>query len=533
MTEMIKNPILRGFHPDPSICRAGDDYYIATSTFHWFPGVEIHHSRDLVNWEFTGRVLNDKHLLDMTGVPDSGGVWAPSLTYAEGKFYLVYSNVKTYRNYYKDVDNYLIISKSINGPWSEPIYLNSSGFDPSLFHDDDGKKYVLNLLWNHRDKEHSFDGIVLQEFDTESKCMKGKPVSIFSGSSLGVTEGPNLYKVNGWYYLFCAEGGTFYQHAVTVARSRNIDGPYELSPFHPLLTSYGHPELKLQKCGHGSLVETQEGEWYMTHLCGRPNGNQQRCMLGRETAIQKLQMTDDDWFILDTESGLLQENVPAPKLPVFEVKTRPVKITFPGKLPDEFQTLRIPLEEHWMDFNREKQSLILYGKESMESLHTQSLVGMRRDRFYFTAETKVSFHPVNYQQMAGMALYYDTTNYFYLNISWDEKRGRTLSLLICNHGEQSKSGETYQLPEHWQSVYMKMVVRNREAQFYWSGDGESFNKVGDALDASQLSDDYYDEKMHGLRFTGTFVVLCCQDTSGQRCAAEFEYLMYRPDRKDK
>ncbi|WP_243099373.1 MULTISPECIES: glycoside hydrolase family 43 protein [Clostridia] len=528
MAEMIKNPVLRGFHPDPCICRAGDDYYIATSTFQWFPGVELYHSRDLVHWEFTGRPLDEKRLLDMTGVPDSGGVWAPCLTYEDGMFYLVYSNVKTFRNYYKDVDNFLTCSRDIHGPWSDPVYLNSSGFDPSLFHDDDGKKYILNQIWDHRDKNDPFDGIALQEYDPEQQCMKGKPVQIFKGSSIGVTEGPHLYKINGMYYLVCAEGGTFYEHAVTVARSKNIEGPYELSPYHPLMTSYGHPELRLQKCGHGSLVCTQNGEWYMAHLCGRPEGVHKRCMLGRETSIQKLKMTEDGWFVIDHPSGLPQNEVPSPGLPDFIVSERPVKRVFPAKLPDEFQTLRIPLGQRWMAFNEERQSLVLYGKESMESLHTQSLVGIRREHFDFMAETSVRFWPVNYQQMAGMALYYDTTNYFYLNVSWDEVLGRTVSMIVCDHGEISVSGERCQIAEGEDNVYMRMKVKNKTAQFSWSPDGENYFEIGEELDATKLSDDYYNEAEHGLRFTGTFIVLCCQDTSGQRCPAEFEYLTYSP-----
>lgn len=528
MAEIIKNPVLKGFHPDPCICRAGDDYYIAVSTFQWFPGVEIYHSRDLVHWEFAGRPLNEKRLLDMTGVPDSGGVWAPCLTYDEGMFYLIYSNVKTYRNYYKDVDNFLTCSKSICGPWSDPVYLNSSGFDPSFFHDDDGKKYLLNQRWDHRDKSASFDGIVLQEYDEEKQCLTGDPQKIFQGSSIGLTEGPHLYKINGMYYLFCAEGGTFYEHAVTVARAGNIEGPYELSPYHPLLTSYGHPELALQKCGHGSLVSSQDGEWYMAHLCGRPNGNQNRCMLGRETAIQKLEMTEDGWFVLDQTSGLPKEAVTAPKLPDFPVQKKSVKKVFPGRLPDEFQTLRIPLDSRWMDFDREKQSLILYGKESMESLHTQSLAGMRREHFHFTAETKLKFDPVHYQQAAGLALYYDTTNYFYLNLSWDEEKGRVLSVLVCDHGKIRVSKGERQPAGSAQELYLRIEVRNREAQFCWSPDGERYQNIGEILDASQLSDDYYDEAVHGLRFTGTFLVLCCQDTSGRRCRAEFEYMIYQP-----
>ncbi len=529
MTEMIKNPILPGFHPDPCIVRAGDDYYIATSTFQWFPGVEIYHSRDLAHWQFVGRPLDEKRLLDMTGVPDSGGVWAPCLTYDDGMFYLVYSNMKAYRNYHKDVDNFLTVSKSIHGPWSDPVFLNSSGFDPSMFHDDDGKKYVLNQLWDHRDKEHSFDGIVLQEYDAENRCMKGSPVQIFKGSEIGLTEGPHLYKIDGKYYLFCAEGGTFYSHAVTVARSEKIEGPYEISPYNPLLTSYGHPGLRLQKCGHGSLVMTQEKEWYLVHLCARPNGNGGRCMLGRETAIQKLRMTEDGWFVIDHASGLPQEEVEASALEGDYAEEKKVRYVFPERLPDKFQNLRIPLGRNYLDFNKSKKSVILYGKESMESLHTQSLIGIRREHFDFLAETKIDFRPVNYQQSAGMALYYDTTNYFYLSITWEEEKGRMLSLQACDHGVIQNAGKIYGLPKEPHSIWMRMIVKNSKAQFYWSGDGDRFFPVGEILDATQLSDDYYDEKKHGLRFTGTFIVLCCQDTSGQRCPAEFEYLVYEPE----
>lgn len=532
MKKQIKNPVLRGFHPDPSILRVNDDYYIATSTFQWFPGVEIYHSRDMVSWELISRPINEKRLLDMTGILDSGGVWAPCLSYSDGVYYLVYSNVKTYRNYFKDVDNFVISSKSIMGPWSDPVYLNSSGFDPSLFHDDDGKKYILNLVWNHRDKVHSFDGIVLQEYDARNQCLLGDPITIFKGSSIGTTEGPHLYKFNGMYYLMCAEGGTFYNHAVTVARSTNIIGPYELSPYHPLVTSKGHPELTLQKCGHGSLLETQTGEWYLAHLCGRPNGNQNRCMLGRETAIQRLKMTDDGWFLLDNESRLPEVNVPAPDLPEYSVEPQKVKQVFPGYLPIEFQTLRIPLGSKWLGFNKEKQSLILYGKESMESLHIQSLVGRRREHFNFVAETKILFYPKNYQQVAGMALYYDTTNYFYLNISWDEEKGRVLSVLVCDHGVMKCNGAKCKLKNQKEEIYMRMAVHNNELQFYWSDDGETYEQIGDLLDATQLSDDYYDETKHGLRFTGTFIVLCCQDTSGQRRPAEFEYFIYNPSSEE-
>lgn len=530
MDKWITNPVLTGFHPDPTICRVEDDYYLATSTFQWFPGVEIYHSKDLAHWEFVGRPLNEQRLVDMTGVPDSGGVWAPCLTYDGGTFYLVYSNVYTYRNFNKDVDNFLTTAPSIQGPWTDPVYLNSSGFDPSLFHDEDGKKYVVNQIWDQRDKKNAFYGIYLQEYDTDKKYLKGKPINIFKGSSLGTTEGPHLYKIGKWYYLFCAEGGTFYEHAVTVARAKVVTGPYQVSPYNPLLTSKGHPELRLQKSGHGCLVETQDGEWYMAHLCGRPERKKRRCMLGRETAIQKVKITEDGWFLTEDGTGLPMDQVKAPDLPEFRVADIPIKRTFPGKLPEEFQTLRIPLLEDSMQFNKEKETLILYGKESMESLHKQSLVGRRREHFSFTAETKLCFEPDTFQQMAGMALYYDTTNYFYACISRDETAEKCIFLLECRHGDNRIVGKMEHLPEN-KPVVLKMQVIEDRAEFFWSVDGENFEKLGKTMDATQLSDDFYEEDLHGLRFTGTFIVLCCQDLQSRQKSAEYEYFIYQPHDK--
>jgi len=146
----IENPVIRGFNPDPSICRVGDDYYIATSTFEWFPGVQIHQSRDLANWILVGQVLDRASQLDMRGNPDSCGVWAPALSYNNGLFWLAYTNVRRFDGNYKDTPNYLVTASSIDGPWSNPVYLNASGFDPSLFHDTDGKQWLVNMVWDHR-----------------------------------------------------------------------------------------------------------------------------------------------------------------------------------------------------------------------------------------------------------------------------------------------------------------------------------------------------------------------------------------------
>ena len=233
---MIRNPVLPGFNPDPSFLRVGEDYYLATSTFEWYPGVQIHHSRDLVNWRLVARPLDRAGLLDMRGNPDSGGVWAPCLSHDGERFWLVYSDVKRLDGAFKDAHNYITACETVDGEWCDPWYVNSSGFDPSLFHDDDGRKWVVNMLWNHRgpgsgrNPTHDrFDGIVLQEWSPE-EGLTGPVHNIWPGTDRGLTEAPHLFKRNGYYYLTTAEGGTGYDHAVSMARARRIEGPYEDHP---------------------------------------------------------------------------------------------------------------------------------------------------------------------------------------------------------------------------------------------------------------------------------------------------------------
>ena len=249
MTLTIQNPILPGFNADPAICRVGEDYYIATSTFEWYPGVQISHSKDLKNWRVISRPLNRPAQLNMLGNPDSCGIWAPCLTYSDGLFWLIYTDVKRLNGNFKDSHNYLVTCDTIDGDWSDPVFLNSSGFDPSLFHDDDGRKWLVNMIWDYRHTNHRFGGILLQEYDAQKKKLIGPIDNIFKGSSHGLVEGPHLYKHNGYYYLFTAEGGTSYEHVETIARSRQLKGPYELMPSNHLVTAKDHPNNYLQRAG--------------------------------------------------------------------------------------------------------------------------------------------------------------------------------------------------------------------------------------------------------------------------------------------
>lgn len=514
---MIRNPILPGFHPDPSICRAGSDYYIATSTFEWFPGVRIHHSRDLVHWRLlTHALLDEPRLLDLRGVPASGGIWAPCLSHHDGLFHLCYTVVHQHEAATKDTLNFLTTAPSVEGPWSDTVFLNSSGFDPSLFHDDDGRKYFLNMVWDHRPEHHPFHGIALQEYDPAARALTGHPELIFKGTPIRLTEGPHLYKRNGYYYLLTAEGGTEYEHAVSLARSRDIRGPYEVHPDNPILTSSGQPQLALQKAGHASLVETPGGEWYMPHLCARPLPGTNHCNLGRETAIQKVEWHDDGWLYLAGGGRNPLESVPAPDLPAHPWPEVPACLPFDSP---HYATPRMPPD----CVIREPHRLRLLGAESLESCFEQALLARRLTTRTATATTRLDFEPESFQHMAGLAAYYNIRLFHYLYLSRDESLGRSLQIHTCDDGKSIFPLGAEPVPVPDGPIHLRAAFDHSELRFSWSADGESFDPIGPVLDASILSDDYGDH----LDFIGTFVALACQDLAGARHAAEFDFLELR------
>lgn len=518
---IIKNPVLPGYHPDPCIIRVEDDYYMAVSTFEWFPGVQIHHSKDLVNWRLLTYPLTRTSQLNMIGNLDSGGVWAPALSYSDGLFYLIYTDVKSRMGAFKDTHNYLVTAENIEGPWSEPIYLNSSGFDPSLYHEDDGTKWVVNMIWDFRKGKNSFAGIALQEYSVEKQKLVGPIRNIFKGTELKVTEAPHLYKRNGYYYLLTAEGGTWYTHAVTVARSKSLFGPYEVDPTNPILTSNQKDVTQLQKAGHGSLVETQNGEWYMAHLCARPVVDK-KCILGRETALQKCYWTEDDW--IRVEGGPHpQMEVEAPNLPAHPFKLESNKDDFNDRTFKKYwNSLRRPFTEEWISLTEKPGFLTLKGGESMQSTHHQSLLARRLEHVEAEVETEVTFAPENFQQMAGLIVYYDTDDYVYLRVTEHEEKGKCIGIIESKYGKYDELLEE-DLALSSASTKLKAVINKQWLQFYFADGKGDWRELGPRVDISHLSDDDADY----IRFTGTFVGVCVQDLSGQEIAAHFDYFDYR------
>lgn len=517
------NPILKGFNPDPSIIRVGDDYYIATSTFEWFPGVQIHHSRDLINWKVVAQPLNRRSQLDMVGVPDSGGVWAPCLSYCDGTFYLVYTNSHT-KDRLKDTHNYLVTCDRIDGQWSEPVYINSYGFDPSLFHDTDGRKWFVTMETDFREGRNRFSGILLEEYDEKQQKCIGPVKKIFLGSDIGVTEGPHLYHLGEYYYLIVAEGGTEKGHAVTVARSKQIDGPYEIDPENPMLTSRDKPWAMLQRAGHASIVQAPSGEWFMVHLCGRPIGpDEGYCVLGRETALQSIYFNEDGWIRL---TGGGNEPFESVAVPYNGQMPKPIhkKYTFSPDAPwdMDLQFLRRPMEEDTMSLTARHGYMRLYGKESLLSKFKQALVARRQQSFEFEAVTALEFEPDYFKQMAGLVYYYNTTQYYYLRVSYDEVMGgRMLAILSCDNGEYTEPFEYVKLPDTGK-VWLKAACDYAVVKFYYSLDGINYTQYGKDCDALRISDEHIDTSA----FTGAFIGMCAQDMSGFSKYADFEYFEY-------
>ena len=540
----IENPILPGFFPDPSICRVGGDYYVANSTFECFPGVALHHSRDLVNWRFIGHALTRKSQLDLAGIADSAGVWAPSLSHADGQFWLIYTNIRFtgMGKPFKDIGIFLTTAKDVTGPWSEPVALNSIGFDPSLFHDDDGRKWLVNMRWDFRKGKHRFAGIVIQEYDPKTQGLVGPMTQILEKTGI-LTEGPNLYKRDGWYYLMLAEGGTGWNHGISAARSKNILGPYELDPQPSVLTSRDDAALTLQKAGHGEIVETPAGEWYLAHLASRPlktgAGKNpaspdktasalahagHRCVLGRETCLQRVEWRDG-WLRLATGGTKPQDALPLPKgMSPHPWPELPGRDDFEsGKLDVRWNSLRQPVAESWLSLTERPGWLRLRGRDSLFSLFAQSLIARRVRDFKFTAETCLEFSPTSYTQMAGLICHYDTRQHFYLRVTHDERLGKILGVVLTDDGVYDELAESQLAVNDWERVFLRATVDGERLQFSASPDGKAWQNVGPVLDFSKLSDDYGST----LRFTGAMVGVCAQDVGGTNAVADFDYFDYQ------
>ena len=514
---IVANPILPGFHPDPCAVRVGGDYYIATSTFEWFPGVEIHHSTDLLHWTLVARPLDTPALLDLRGVPNSGGVWAPCLSYANGLFYLLYSITRTVEETTQDTENYVTSAPDVRGPWAAPVRLHSGGFDASLFHDPDGSHWVVGMRWDSRVEQNHFAGIFLQEYCPTQRRLLGQPKLIYRGSSLGLTEGPHLYARHGEYLLMVAEGGTRDDHAVLVCKSTNREGPYVPDPEGHMLTARHRPDWPIQYAGHGSLVEDTANRWLLFHLGTRKKPFGGFSVLGRETFLQPVECNALGYPRLTGGETLPQETVPLPG-----PQAEPTDWAFAC----DFSVPALPLRMAWLrsparhSLTECPGALRLYGAESMLSQHGQSLLGVPLYQAPLTARVRVAYQPSHFQQAAGLTLFYHTANFYALLVTWDDALGRCLRLTKRDSKRTSLLAAMQPLPPQG-SVGLRADVGTDSLRFYWDA-GQGWQEIGNAEEQPvRILSDEYANRCGEQGYTGAFAALCCQDQTGGECPADF------------
>ncbi|MEU0236154.1 family 43 glycosylhydrolase [Nocardiopsis sp. NPDC006198] len=534
----VLNPVLPGSHPDPCVLRVGGDFYLATSTFEWYPGVRLHHSTDLARWRPLGGALPGPPWLDLAGRPDSGGVWAPDLSHADGLFHLVYSNVTSYAGGFTDSPNLLVTAPTIHGPWSDPVPLHARGFDAALLHDGD-ESWLVSLAHDWRPGHGGSSGLEAVRYDRRARTLAGPPVRIALPEGEHWVEGPRIRRIGSWYYLLTADGGTGYGHRVTAARSRNLAGPYERDPEGPLITAHDRPDLPLQKAGHGCLVDTPAGETYLAYLVARPLGRRGPCVLGRETALAPVTWTAQGWPRVP--GGRPETRIPAPAVPraageagggdpVPDVHGEGTDHFDGTVLGPHWSTLRRPATRDWVTTAARRSHLRVRGGRSPQSLVGTSLVARRMSSPHCSFETTMEYRPADTRHLAGLTAYYNTRNWFFAYRSADDAGRQVLGVAACDRGRVTLEGTEVLAPGTGGRTRLGVDVDGPRLRFR-RDIGGGWNPLGPWLDATVLSDEHAQEiEDGGLRtmgFTGAFVGLWVWDLGGQGLHADFDEATYR------
>lgn len=399
------NPVLSGFHADPSIVRAGDDYYLATSSFEYFPGVPIYHSRDLVHWRQVGNALTRESQLQLAGQKASKGIFAPTLRYHDGTFYMVTSNIDNGGDFY-------VHARDPAGEWSEPVWIRQKqwSMDPSFFFDDDGKVYYTR----HGGGRNG--GVYQSEIDIATGKLAAEPRLIWAGTGGIWPEGPHLYKREGTYYLLISEGGTSYNHSLTVARSKSPWGPFEANPANPILTHRGSPELPIQAVGHADFVQATDGAWWSVMLGIRPLERHHH--IGRETLLAPVGWDADGWPVVNgrrpIETAMKAEGLPRPA----PFPREPARDEFEGlRLGVQWAHLRGPSTERWSLSERPGMLRLKGSAATLSDVASPAFVARRQENFRMRAAAQVEFAPAAEGQVAGLVLRQDEANHYELRIA--------------------------------------------------------------------------------------------------------------------
>lgn len=404
----FRNPIIPGFHPDPSVCRLNDDYYLVTSSFEYFPGVPLYYSKDLIHWQQIGYCLTRRSQLSLEGARSSGGIFAPTIRYHNGIFYMTTTNITGGGNFYVYTDNPL-------AEWSEPVWVEQGGIDPSLLFDDDSKVYFTSTGEN---------GIIQSEIDIKTGKRLTDVKEIWRGTGGSYPEGPHLYKFNKLYYLMIAEGGTWYGHMETIARSDNPWGPFKSCPHNPILTHRSSAD-PIQATGHADLIEAHNGSWWLVFLGIRPNVPPCYHHLGRETFLAPVSWTNDDWPIVGHDGRVFLE-MDTDCLPLHPWDRENTRDDFENqKLGLEWNFLRNPKEENWSLAERPGWLKLIGSEVTLNDTNSPAFVGRRQEHFCCLVSTLLDFSPKRDQEEAGLTVFMNEHHHYEIAATRLEgKRGK-------------------------------------------------------------------------------------------------------------
>ena len=531
----FRNPILPGGYPDPSICHDGDSWYLVNSSFEYFPGLPIHRSTDLVNWKLIGHGLNrDSQVngaVNLVDVQSNGGIHAPSIRCGEGMFYIITTNV------YQPADgsptqmvNFVITAEKPEGPWSEPHVLEGApGIDPDIFFDDDGRVWYVGT---HSPEKPAFPGegeIWLQEIDTSNWSLKGERHFLWRGACGGTwAEGPHLYRHDGRYYLMVAEGGTSFNHAVMIAVSDKITGPYQSNPRNPILTSrHLSYDSWVNSTGHADLFQLPDGRWYMVALGIRGEVNR-RSNMGRETHLLPVSWEREpyewkkvkyEWPVASPLTGRVERQYPMP----FEGTKQKQRSEFIDDFDQEQLDLqwnfrRLPRPGSW-SLEQNPGYLRLHGSPTViQERGRASLLGIRQTETAFSYETRMLFPAINEGDESGIVLIQKDDNYISLTLKHDSD-AHLLQLSLAEPGSAPIVKQSAVIENYIGEIYLKIITRDGEYAFDWA-----LHETEEYREFARLDGDLV--LSHG--YTGAYLGLYTTTNGNeQETHADFDWVMYR------
>lgn len=495
-----QNPVIPGFHPDPSVCRVGEDFYLVNSSFQYFPGVPLFHSKDLVHWEQIGHCLTRPSQLPLHEASAWGGIYAPTIRYNDGIFYMITTNVS-------DKGNFIVHTTDPRGEWSEPIWLEQGGIDPSLYFED-GKCYLVSNPGNC---------IYLAEINPMTGKQLTESKRLWTGTGGRYPEAPHIFKKDGWYYLLISEGGTEYGHKATIARSRHIDGPYDSNPANPILThiNMNAQDSPIQGTGHADFVQAPDGSWWLVCLAFRPQSGTHH-LLGRETFLAPMRWDENAWPVVNG-NGTIALQMDVPTLPQHPMAEKPVRTIFrDGKLAPEWVYIR---NNHPKNYTFASGKLRL--KATPVSLNngkdSPTFVGRRQEHISFTATTSVQLQQASTADEAGLTVYMLESSHYDLLVKQlaDGKQAVTLRYQL---GAMSHTEKAIILPQG--KVQLRIKGSNDTYSFEYSTDGKNFKELG-------KMDTHYISTETGGGFTGIMLgMYAASGSDASKGYADFEYFDY-------